>query len=155
MSYKGYGLVLAVMVSTTYSGHNFLSSSHYRRHLGGKIPPSIELTCPAIGTRVDLDVPAADEVNIDKAYHMFSRRNIIDTVRKSLASSCGSHEIASRDWNYVVERRIATGTTLELAWNLEAKLDWVWKEEDVMGQPRPWAVLCGLAMQQVNIMGDS
>jgi len=118
------------------------------RHLGGKIPPSIELTCPAIGTRIDLDVPAVDEVNIDKAYHMFSRRNIIDTVRKSLASSCGSHEIASRDWNYVVERKIAAGTTLELAWNLEAKLDWVWKEEDVMGQPRPWAVLCGLAMQQ-------
>ncbi|KAG1882580.1 hypothetical protein F4604DRAFT_1741551 [Suillus subluteus] len=118
------------------------------RHLGGKLPPSIELRCPAIGTRVDLDVPAVDEVNIDKAYHMFSRRNIIDTVRKSLASSCGSHEAASRDWNYVVERKIAAGTTLELAWNLEAKLDWVWKEEDVMGQPRPWAVLCGLAMQQ-------
>ncbi|KAG2039604.1 hypothetical protein BDR03DRAFT_1008925 [Suillus americanus] len=118
------------------------------RHLGGKLPPSIELRCPAIGTRVDLDVPAVDEVNIDKAYHMFSRRNIIDTVRKSLASSCGSHEVASRDWNYVVEREIAAGTTLELAWNLDAKLDWVWKEEDVMGQPRPWAVLCGLAMQQ-------
>ncbi|KAG2155842.1 uncharacterized protein EDB93DRAFT_1128478 [Suillus bovinus] len=118
------------------------------RHLGGKIPTSIEIRCPAIGTRVDLDVPAVDEVNIDKAYHMFSRKNIIDTVRKSLASSCGSHEVASRDWNHVVERKIAAGTTLQLAWNLEAKLDWVWKEEDVMGQPRPWAVLCGLAMQQ-------
>lgn len=117
-------------------------------HLGGKIPASIELRCPAIGTRVDLDVPAVDEANIDKAYHMFSRRNIIDTVRKSLDSSCGSHEVASREWKHVVEREIAAGTTLELAWNFEAKLDWVWKEEDVMGQPRPWAVLCGLAMQQ-------
>lgn len=118
------------------------------RHLGGKIPASIELRCPAIGTRIDLDVPAVDEANIDKAYRIFSRRNIIDTVQKSLASSCGSHEVASRDWKHVVEREIAAGTTLELAWNLEAKLDWVWKEEDVMGQPRPWAVLCGLAMQQ-------
>lgn len=118
------------------------------RHLGGKIPTSIELRCPAIGTRIDLDVPAVDEANIDKAYRIFSRRNIIDTVQKSLASSCGSHEVASRDWKHVVEREIAAGTTLELAWNLEAKLDWVWKEEDVMGQPRPWAVLCGLAMQQ-------
>jgi hypothetical protein len=102
-----------------------------------------------------LDVPAVDETNIDKAYRIFSRRNIIDTVQKSLASSCGSHEVTSRDWKHVVEREIAAGTTLELAWNLEAKLDWVWKEEDVMGQPRPWAVLCGLAMQQVNTMGDS
>lgn len=118
------------------------------RHLGGKIPASIELRCPAIGTRIDLDVPAVDEANIDEIYHMFSRRNIIDIVRKSLTSSCGSHEVASRDWEHVVERKIAAGTTLELAWNLEAKLDWIWKEEDVMDQPRPWAVLCGLAMQQ-------
>lgn len=118
------------------------------RHLGGKIPASIELRCPAIGIRFDLDVPAFDEVSIDKAYHMFSRRNITDAVRKSMASSYGSHEVASRDWNHVVERKIAAGTTLQLAWNLGAKLDWVWKEEDVMGQPRPWAVLCGLAMQQ-------
>lgn len=118
------------------------------RHLGGKIPTSIELRCPAIGTRVDLDVPAVDEVSIDKVYHMFSRKNIIDIVRKSLTSSCGSHEVASRDWEHVVERKIAAGTKLELAWNLEAKLDWIWKEEDVMGKPRPWAVLCGLAMQQ-------
>ncbi|KAG2151386.1 hypothetical protein DEU56DRAFT_777628 [Suillus clintonianus] len=118
------------------------------RHLGGKIPASIELRCPAIGTRVDLDIPVVDADNIDKAYHMFSRRNIIDIVRKSLGSSCGSHEVASRDWKHVVEREIAAGTTLELAWNLGAKLDWVWKEEDVMCQPRPWAVLCGLAMQQ-------
>ncbi|KAG1742396.1 uncharacterized protein EDB91DRAFT_1279626 [Suillus paluster] len=118
------------------------------RHLGGEIPASIELRCPAIGTRIDLDVPVAHAVNIDNAYHMFSRRNIIDIVRKSLGSSCNSHEVISRDWKHVVEREIAAGTTLELAWSFEAKLDWVWKEEDVMGQSRPWAVLCGLAMQQ-------
>jgi hypothetical protein len=81
---------------------------------------------------------------------MFSRRNVIDIVRKSLSSSPGSHEIASRDWKHVVEPEITAGMTLELAWRVEAKLDWVWKEDDVMGQPRPWAVLCGLAMQQVN-----
>lgn len=81
---------------------------------------------------------------------MFSRRNIIDIVRKSLSSSPGLHETASRDWKHVVEPEIAAGKTLELAWRVEAKLDWVWKEEDVTGQPRPWAVLCGLAMQQVN-----
>ena len=81
---------------------------------------------------------------------MFSRRNIIEIVRKSLSSSPGSHESASRDWKHVVEPEIAAGTTLELAWRVDAKLDWVWKEEDVTGQPRPWAVLCGLAMRQVN-----
>jgi hypothetical protein len=81
---------------------------------------------------------------------MFNRRNVIDIVRKSLSSSPGSHETASRDWKHVVEPEITAGKTLELAWRVEAKLDWVWKEDDVMGQPRPWAVLCGLAMQQVN-----
>ncbi|OJA08772.1 hypothetical protein AZE42_01293 [Rhizopogon vesiculosus] len=118
------------------------------RHLGGQIPSSIELRCPVIGTRVSLDVPIVDAVHISRAYDMFSRRNIIDIVRNSLSSSPDSHETASRDWKHVVEPEIAAGKTLELAWRVDAKLDWVWQEEDVMGQPRPWAVLCGLAMQQ-------
>lgn len=96
-----------------------------------------------------------DTVHIDRAYHMFSRKNVIDIVRKSLTSSPGSHETSSRDWKHVVEPEIAAGKTLELAWRVEAKLDWVWKEEDVMGQPRPWAVLCGLAMQQVHTTENS
>ncbi|KAH7921911.1 hypothetical protein BV22DRAFT_1197834 [Leucogyrophana mollusca] len=118
------------------------------RHLGGEIPSTIEVRCPSIEARVKIDVPVIDIINMERAYTMFSRRNIIELVQKSLGSSHHSGDAASRDWKYVIEREMAAGKTLELAWRMEAKLDWVWQEDDIEGNPRPWAILCGLVLKQ-------
>ncbi|KIJ64487.1 hypothetical protein HYDPIDRAFT_111813, partial [Hydnomerulius pinastri MD-312] len=122
---------------------------HLWRHLGGKIPSSIEIRCPAIETRVKIDVPIIDIINTDKAYDMFSRKNIIHLVQKSLlGSGSGSSNATSRDWKHVVEHETQSGGKLALAWRFGAQLDWVWLEEDVEGNTRPWAVLSGLSFRQ-------
>lgn len=40
---------------------------------------------------------------------------------------------------------------MELAWRRGAKLDWVWQPNDLHGRPRDWAVLYGLALNQVRL----
>jgi hypothetical protein len=122
-----------------------------RRQLGGKIPSSIEICCPNIDTRVRIDVPLVDTINFDKAYIMFSRKNIIELVHNSLLrSGHGSSGAGLRSWTYTIERELQAGGKLALAWRFGAQLDWVWQEEDVEGNPRPWAVLLGLSLQQVR-----
>lgn len=39
---------------------------------------------------------------------------------------------------------------MELAWRVGAKLDWIWQLHDLQGRPRDWAVLYGLALNQVG-----
>ena len=46
-------------------------------------------------------------------------------------------------------RRIGEGLSLRLAWRMGAKLDWVWQIHDLHGRPRDWAVLYGIALNQV------
>ncbi|KIK86882.1 hypothetical protein PAXRUDRAFT_152537 [Paxillus rubicundulus Ve08.2h10] len=119
------------------------------RQLGGKIPSSIEICCPNIDTRVRIDVPVADTINLDKAYIMFSRKNIIELVHNSLLrSGHGPSDAGLRSWRYTIERELQAGRKLALAWRSGTQLDWVWQEEDVEGNARPWAVLMGLSLQQ-------
>jgi len=37
-----------------------------------------------------------------------------------------------------------------LAWRLDTSLDWVWWQDDIRGNPRTWAVLAGLALNQAG-----
>lgn len=117
-------------------------------HLGGQIPPSIDISCPIIDTRLKLDIAAEDIVNLDRAYGTFSVQKIINLVRQSMISADGISSVASRDWKCVIEQQLQTGKRLELNWRLEAQLDWVWQTEDVQGSARPWAVLSGLPLNQ-------
>ncbi|KDQ62280.1 hypothetical protein JAAARDRAFT_454727 [Jaapia argillacea MUCL 33604] len=108
------------------------------RHMGGQIPPHIEVHCPALETRMKIDISADDDV-----LDVVSRGNILELCTKTLGTL--------RDWEYVVMRPLADGSaTLELAWRQETKLDWVWQEEDVHGRPRDWAVISGLALKQAG-----
>jgi hypothetical protein len=74
----------------------------------------------------------------------FGRRNIIGLCVDSLKSV--------PDWDYVIQPRIAEGNKLELAWRVDAKLDWVWQDMCVDGTQRHWAVLCGLTLKQVGFV---
>jgi hypothetical protein len=38
---------------------------------------------------------------------------------------------------------------MELAWRFDTNLEWVWWLDDIHGNPRTWAVLAGLALNQV------
>lgn len=121
-----------------------------RRRLGGKIPPSIDICCPEVDMHICIDVPAPEAFNVDKAYDTFSHENIIDLVQRSLSSEHGSSSSVSKSWKTITERELRAGKKLALAWRFGGQLDWVWQEQDVEGNARPWAVLSGLSLWQVR-----
>jgi hypothetical protein len=108
--------------------------------MGGQLPSTIEVRNPRLDATVKIDVPAAEN---DRIYTVFSRDNIIRLCMDSLRSV--------PDWKNVIERQMMKGQTLQLAWRVDTNLDWIWLEHDTNGDPRQWAVLCGLALQQVSI----
>jgi len=60
------------------------------------------------------------------------------------------------EWDLLVEsalKTVAEGEegSLELCWRTESKLDWVWLDDDVNGEPRPWSVLFGVALMNVSL----
>ncbi|KAF8555219.1 hypothetical protein OG21DRAFT_1476557 [Imleria badia] len=121
---------------------------HLWRRLGGKIPTSIEFRCPDVDMRICIDVPPPEGDNLDKAYDTFSHRNIVDLVQRSLLSQRSCPRSLSRSWETVIERELRAGKTLALAWRFGGQLDWVWQDQDVEGNARPWAVLSGLSLWQ-------
>ncbi|OBZ71250.1 Glutathione S-transferase 2 [Grifola frondosa] len=117
------------------------------RHFGGQIPQYIEIRCPILDTRVKIDIPGYDSADINSAYAVFRKDNVIDLCRKYLCKV--------QEYHSLIERQLEEGVALELAWRLETNLDWVWQLEDVQEKPREWAVLCGLALKQASVAGKS
>ncbi|KAI0372157.1 hypothetical protein BV20DRAFT_940447 [Pilatotrama ljubarskyi] len=112
------------------------------RHLGGQLPPTIEIRSPTLDTRITIDVPGFDTADLDAAYAVFTRANIIGLCAKFLGTA--------PEFRALMERERAEGATFELAWRHGTNLDWVWRESDVRDKPRKWAVLCGLALAQAG-----
>jgi hypothetical protein len=108
--------------------------------MGGQLPSTIEVRNPRMDAAVKIDVPTTED---DQVFKVLSRDNIIRLCMHSLRSV--------PDWKSVIERQMANGQTLQLAWRADTNLDWIWLEHDTYGDPRPWAVLCGLALKQVGI----
>ena len=112
-----------------------------RRHVGGRLPKSIEIRCPTLDSRLKLDLPNLDELILSD-YGLFDRDTVVQLCEKSLRTV--------REWGWLVQRRIDEGLSLELAWRMGAQLDWVWQFRDLHEQSRDWAVLYGLALNQVS-----
>lgn len=112
-----------------------------RRHLGGRFPPSIEIRCPILDARIRVDIPDFD-ARVTAKYGVFSKEHVVDLCKRSLRTV--------REYEWLVQTAIDEGSTLELAWRMGAKLDWVYQTDDVEGQARDWAVLCGLSLKQVT-----
>ena len=110
-----------------------------RRHMGGELPPTISVRNPRLDSKVNIDMPTVDTT---EAFKIFTRENVVALCMENLRSV--------RDWKYVIERQVAEGRVLELAWRRETHLDWIWLDDDVDGKYRNWAVLCGLVMQDVS-----
>ncbi|KAH9854680.1 Pleckstrin homology domain-containing protein [Lenzites betulinus] len=110
------------------------------RHLGGQLPPHIEIRSPTLDTRIKIDVPEFDNANLDAAYTVFSRENIIRLCEKYLRTV--------PEFRALMERSHAEGATFELAWRADTDLDWICRTSDDRAAPRKWAVLCGLALAQ-------
>src|SRR6266702_189713 len=109
-----------------------------RRHLGGILPPFIEVRSPVLDTRMKIDIPESAD------YSIFSHDNLVALCMKTLSTV--------QDWDVIIKKRLAEGAHMELAWRLDTNLDWVWWLYDIHGNPRTWAVLAGLALNQVIIL---
>ena len=105
------------------------------------MPKSIEVRCPALDSRLKLDLPDLNALLLSN-YGFFDRDTVVQLCGKSLK--------AVPEWAWLVQKRIDEGLTLELAWRMGATLDWVWQLRDLSGRPRDWAVLYGLALNQVS-----
>ncbi|KAL6303463.1 Pleckstrin homology domain-containing protein [Sparassis latifolia] len=110
------------------------------RHLGGRLPPYVDIRCPAIDTHISIDIPHYDGADIAAAYTVFNKQNII--------SLCEHRLKTVHEYKTLIEDKLAEGARMEMAWRFETSLDWVWQLDDVQGKPREWAVLCGLALKQ-------
>ncbi|CAE6461333.1 unnamed protein product [Rhizoctonia solani] len=111
------------------------------RYLGGKLPDTIDIHCPALGTRVRVDMPDLDHGASD-SWKRFTRSYLI--------KACGRSLRGLPDWDSLMESPTLRGSRLELAWRKESKLDWVWQETDEEGREMNWQVLFGLALRQVG-----
>jgi hypothetical protein len=108
-----------------------------RRDLGGILPPFIEVRSPVLDTRMKIDIPESAD------YSIFSHDNLVALCMKALSTV--------QDWDVIIRKRLAEGARMELAWRLDTNLDWVQWLDDIRGNPRTWAVLAGLALNQVII----
>ncbi|KAH9047706.1 Pleckstrin homology domain-containing protein, partial [Lactarius hengduanensis] len=106
------------------------------RDLGGILPPFIEVRSPVLDTRMKIDVPESANHSI------FSHDNLVALCVKTLSTV--------QDWDVIIRKRLAEGAHMELAWRLDTNLDWVWWLDDIHGNPRAWAVLAGLALNQAG-----
>ncbi|CAE6412456.1 unnamed protein product [Rhizoctonia solani] len=112
------------------------------RYLGGKLPDTIDIHCPALGTRVRVDMPDLDHGASD-SWKRFTRSYLI--------KACGRSLRGLPDWDSMMESPTLRGSRLELAWRKESKLDWVWQETDEEGKEIDWQVLFGLALRQPSL----
>ncbi|CCM03526.1 uncharacterized protein FIBRA_05660 [Fibroporia radiculosa] len=110
------------------------------RHLGGRLPSSLEIHAPALGTRIRVNVPGADYSKFSTALAVFDRQNLLRLCLERLRKV--------KEYDFLIGQKLASGAKLALAWRLDTKLDWVRHVDDIQGSPRKWAVLCGLALNQ-------
>ncbi|KAJ7069875.1 Pleckstrin homology domain-containing protein [Mycena amicta] len=109
------------------------------RRLGGTLPTTIDVRNPALDLHVKIETPEPRLPGKD-APEMFTIDNVTNLCMQELRRV--------KDWEELIERQLAQGKELRLAWRMGTELDWLCEETDVRGQPRKFAVLCGLAMQQ-------
>ncbi|KAH9989700.1 Pleckstrin homology domain-containing protein [Russula compacta] len=106
------------------------------REMDGKLPSFIEVRSPIIDTRIKIDVPESAD------YTFFCHDNLVALCMRTLSTV--------RDWDFIIKKRLADGAHLELAWRLDTNLDWVYWLDDIYGNPRTWAVLAGLPLNQAG-----
>ena len=103
--------------------------------MGGKLPPFIEVRSPIIDTRMKIDIPESAD------YNFLCHDNLVALCMRTMSTV--------QDWDVIIRKRLADGAHMELAWRFDTNLDWVWWLDDINGNSRTWAVLAGLALNQV------
>ena len=105
------------------------------------MPKTMDIHNPGLSTKVTIDIANPEDAENGGLYRLFKRENVINLCMESLRNL--------PDWKFLVEKEIEEGSSLQLAWRVDANLDWVWLDTDVLGETRDWAVLCGLVFKQV------
>lgn len=110
--------------------------------MGGELPTAVEVRCPTLDTRLKIDLPQSDFAIGDPAASVLDPLNALSLCKQALRRV--------EDYDEVIGRAIQNGASLELAWRMDTRLDWVWQTEDLLGNKRDWAVAYGLALKQVS-----
>ncbi|KAH8824972.1 Pleckstrin homology domain-containing protein [Flagelloscypha sp. PMI_526] len=69
-------------------------------------------------------------------------------TREHVIKLCTEALMAHTEWKSLVGHQLTLGKELELAWRMDTTLDWLWLDNDIVGDIRPWVVVCGLAFKQ-------
>lgn len=109
--------------------------------MDNELPQSFEVHCPALQTRVKMNIPEYD-LPRGKGYSVFTKDHVVDICRTALGGS--------PSWDYLIEEPMRRGARLELCWRKGPILDWIRWETDVRGMKRDWAVLYGLCLGRVS-----
>ncbi|KZS90535.1 hypothetical protein SISNIDRAFT_415343 [Sistotremastrum niveocremeum HHB9708] len=115
------------------------------QHLGGEVPAFLDVHCPALGSRVRIDIPWRQSYSGPDWEHL-SKPNVIDLCRQTL--------ISLPDYAHLLRAHEEEGKRLELCWKTDTKLDWIWLSKDIDGHSREWAVLQGLAWKSPGVPAE-
>lgn len=109
------------------------------RDMGGELPTRLDVQIPALSTSVRLAIPEDDEeVGGTKTLELLNPPTVIDTCWEMLETIYDKSKLG-RD------------TDVGLAWKSEdGRLDWLAFDTTVQGRRREWAILAGLARQNIN-----
>ena len=109
------------------------------RDMGGELPRRLDIQIPALATSVRLAIPQDDdEVGGRRTTDLLNPKTVVDTCWEML------EDIYDRE-------KLDRDSDIGLAWKTEdGRLDWLSFDTTVQGKIRDWAVLVGLARQDVN-----
>ena len=115
--------------------------SYDRRQLGNDIPQTFEVHCPALQSRLKLNIPQYDMFDRE-GYKVFTKDYVVSLCQKALGGSPA--------WDYNIKEPMRRGARLQLCWRKGTMLDWIRWEEDANNMKRGWAVLYGLSLGKVS-----
>ena len=96
---------------------------------------SLKFRSPIIDVWMKIDTPESAD------YTFLCHDNLVALCMRTLSTV--------QDWGVIIRKRLASGARMELAWRFDTTLDWVWWLNDTNGNSHTWAVLAGLALNQV------
>ncbi|GAA5892676.1 Spo71p [Sporobolomyces salmoneus] len=125
------------------------------RELGGQIPRTLEISCPALGAKIRVPVPVdlpepedaeigarvTEEDRAGEGYRLLKARAVVDACIEQLGKV--------GEWKELGEQAKALGATFRLAWRRDGVLDWVEEGDDAV--ETDYAVIGGIASRQAHV----
>lgn len=123
------------------------------RELGGSIPSALDISVPGLGVKIRLPVPLdlppsanelarsgyqAVEEGLGEGYRLLKPDAVVKACMEQMSEV--------QDWKQLIADNVKDGVEIRLAWRRGEVLDWIPAGDD----GKDYAVVCGLALQQVR-----